>query len=87
MAEQEVGLCEQRSRQGRWWGYMQAMRSAVECQAGDRLGGRWIRVSEGHTHHRSHVSCFSLLSRRSWQALCTDPVISPSNTQPLSLSP
>lgn len=27
-------------------------------------------VTGGHTHHRTHVSCFSFLPRGAWQALC-----------------
>lgn len=57
------------------------------CQAGDRLGGRWVWASEGCTHHRPHVSCFSLLPRRSWQALCTNPGDQPSNSQPCHSAP
>lgn len=57
--------------EGRGWGCMH-VRSAVERQAGDWLGGGgggwWAR--EGRTHHRPHVSRFSLLPRGSRQALC-----------------
>lgn len=35
---------------------------------GGREEGDW--TGEGHTHHRPYVSCFSLLPRGSWQALC-----------------
>jgi hypothetical protein len=30
----------------------------------------WTGVSRDHTHHRTHISCFSLFPRGTWQTLC-----------------